>query len=350
MHLALNFQRVDPVARRRRDLRRRPLPGPGPGRPSGGPLCGELRRRLPAPRGERRSRGRAAGGPSSSASGASPGIPSRRCGTGRHECSVGFINTWAHDVIIPQGGVQEGSLRANAATVPDGLQRRALSAVEGGQSQVLGLSGDRAQAVRPGATARFVAVSEMVRRHLEEFHHVPRQQIHVVPNAIDSERIDVAQPGAVAVRSATGWAWSRATWSACSSATTSRSRVCKPLIEALGAGSNGDRGRAIHLLVCGGGNPAPYLRLAQEPGDPGLRPFPGLLPGRPRMLLVQRLLRPANLLRPLLAGRPGGAGVRAARDHDRAERRRRADDRWPRGLHADVTRGPGRADRRPSIG
>src|SRR5438552_3606247 len=22
-----------------------------------------------------------------------------------HDCSVGFVNTWAHDVIIPQGGV-----------------------------------------------------------------------------------------------------------------------------------------------------------------------------------------------------------------------------------------------------
>src|SRR5262245_16476212 len=32
-------------------------------------------------------------------------------GQATHDCSVGFINTWAHDVLIPQGGVQEGSLR-----------------------------------------------------------------------------------------------------------------------------------------------------------------------------------------------------------------------------------------------
>ena len=42
---------------------------------------------------------------------------------GGHECSVGFINTWAHDVIIPQGGVQRGSLDANAGRFPTGLQR-----------------------------------------------------------------------------------------------------------------------------------------------------------------------------------------------------------------------------------
>ena len=26
---------------------------------------------------------------------------------GSYDCTVGFINTWAHDVIIPQGGVHE---------------------------------------------------------------------------------------------------------------------------------------------------------------------------------------------------------------------------------------------------
>src|SRR5262245_27343994 len=31
-----------------------------------------------------------------------------------HDCSVGFINTWAHDVIIPQGGIHRASLTANA--------------------------------------------------------------------------------------------------------------------------------------------------------------------------------------------------------------------------------------------
>ena len=32
-----------------------------------------------------------------------------------HDCSVGFVNTWFHDVIIPQGGVQPGSLAASAS-------------------------------------------------------------------------------------------------------------------------------------------------------------------------------------------------------------------------------------------
>src|SRR5881227_1500128 len=42
---------------------------------------------------------------------------------GAQECSVGFINTWGHDVIIPQGGVHYGSLLGNAGRFPTGLQR-----------------------------------------------------------------------------------------------------------------------------------------------------------------------------------------------------------------------------------
>src|SRR5689334_216797 len=39
-------------------------------------------------------------------------------GKASHDCSVGFINTWRHDVIIPQGGVHAGSLEANARRFP----------------------------------------------------------------------------------------------------------------------------------------------------------------------------------------------------------------------------------------
>src|SRR4051794_3406206 len=35
-----------------------------------------------------------------------------------YDCTVGFINTWHHDVIIPQGGVHAASLEANARRFP----------------------------------------------------------------------------------------------------------------------------------------------------------------------------------------------------------------------------------------
>src|SRR5262245_49401639 len=40
-----------------------------------------------------------------------------------YDCTIGLINTWHHDVIIPQGGVHRGSLEANAKRFPEGWRR-----------------------------------------------------------------------------------------------------------------------------------------------------------------------------------------------------------------------------------
>ena len=114
-----------------------------------------------------------------------------------HDCSVGFINTYAHDVIIPQGGVQQGSLTANAQRFSSPLVRQTyLLAKTANPKNWLHRSIENKQ-YDPSRYPRVVAVSNMVKRHLEEFHHIPRQQIHVVPNAIDPKRLAVSQPGAV---------------------------------------------------------------------------------------------------------------------------------------------------------
>ena len=322
-----------PVARGRGDLRRRPVPAPGPGRPPGRPLRRKLGRRLPAPRGQRRP----------------------RHGTGRHkleriwnfaenseealrhgghDCSVGFINTWAHDVIIPQGGVQEGSLRANAGRFSTAVHAAGLPAGQDGQSQVLGPPRDRAQAVRPGAHGPVTSRSARWSDGISKSSTTSRGSgsTSCPTRSIVAPAGRSRSPARCAAASATGWAWSRATWSACSSATTSRSRACKPLIAALGARQRRNpSGPADPPARLRRRRAAPYL----APGEPSwasqdLVHFLGFYPDVRDMLLVERLLRPADLLRPLLAGRPRSPGVRPARDHDRAERRRRADDRRPR--------------------
>ena len=78
----------------------------------------------------------------------------------------------------------------------------------------------------PERPVRVVAVSHLVRRDLQQFQHVPRERIHVIPNAIDPERVKVAQPGAVrSAPSATCWGLNPPTWLGCSWATTSLSRA-----------------------------------------------------------------------------------------------------------------------------
>ena len=108
---------------------------------------------------------------------------------------------------------------------------------------------------------------------------MPRQQIHVVPNAIDPKRLVVSQPGAVrcAFRNRSGW--SPATWSVCSSATTSRSRGSsrswRPWAR---AGSEiAAAGRFISWSAAVA-NPAPYRRLASRLGLSDTVHFLGFYP------------------------------------------------------------------------
>ena len=37
-----------------------------------------------------------------------------------YDCTIGLINTWHHDVIIPQGGVHRASIEANSKRFPAG--------------------------------------------------------------------------------------------------------------------------------------------------------------------------------------------------------------------------------------
>ena len=114
-----------------------------------------------------------------------------------YDCTVGFINTWAHDVIIPQGGVHDGSLQANSLRFKNALVRRFYVLGKMLNPKFSVYRAIERKQYAPDRQARVVAVSNMVRRHIQQFHHVPRQLIHVVPNAIDPSRVKVAQPGAV---------------------------------------------------------------------------------------------------------------------------------------------------------
>jgi UDP-glucose:(heptosyl)LPS alpha-1,3-glucosyltransferase len=186
---------------------------------------------------------------------------------GQHDCSVGFINTWAHDVIIPQGGVQEGSLRANAARFSTAIHSQAYRLVKSANPKFWVHRAIERRQYDHERTARYVAVSEMVRRHLETFHHVPKQRIHVVPNAIDLRRVDVPQPGAVRCGFRNRLGFEPGDLVGLFVGHNFALKGLHPLIDALGARKRRNpSGRAIHLLVCGSGNAASYARMAARLG------------------------------------------------------------------------------------
>ncbi len=202
----------------------------------------------------------------------------RAMGHGSHECSVGFINTWAHDVIIPQGGVQAGSIRANARRFSTGLQRGLYRLSKSANPKYWHYRAIEHKQYATDHSSRFVAVSEMVRRHLEEFHHVPRARIHVIPNAIDLNRIEVSQPGAVRCAFRNRMGLEPNDLMGLFVGHNFALKGLKPLIEALGVRKHREPGRTIHILVCGGGNAAPYQRMARSLGIQDSIHFLGFYP------------------------------------------------------------------------
>jgi UDP-glucose:(heptosyl)LPS alpha-1,3-glucosyltransferase len=183
---------------------------------------------------------------------------------GDYDCTVGFINTYAHDVIIPQGGVHAGSLAANARRFTNPITRGLylLGKSLNPKNQIY--RAIERQQYAPERQARVVAVSDMVRRHIQQYHHVPRALIHVVPNAIDPARVKIGQPAAVrcAFRSRLGLEPSDLVGLFVGH--NFALKGLKPLLRALARRSRG--GRPIHLLVCGGGHAAMYKRLAWSLG------------------------------------------------------------------------------------
>lgn len=184
-----------------------------------------------------------------------------------YDCTVGFINTWHHDVIIPQGGVHRGSLEANSRRFPAGWRRSLYRLGKQANPRYWTYRSIEWRQYDPARGATVVAVSRMVRDHLEQYHDVPRGRIHVVPNAIDAERLMVPHPGATrcAFRNAVGLEpddlvglfvghnfWLKG---------------LAPLLDALAMRRERDPGgRPVHLVVCGGGRLGPFRRRVRRLG------------------------------------------------------------------------------------
>jgi UDP-glucose:(heptosyl)LPS alpha-1,3-glucosyltransferase len=185
----------------------------------------------------------------------------------RCDCSVGFINTWGHDVLIPQGGVHQGSLAANAErfhSAPGRLLYRL-----GKQANIkwwVYRAIERRQFDLARQT-RFVAVSRMVAGHLERYHEVPPDRVSVIHNAIDPHRIDVSHPREIRARFRKESGIPHDALVCLFAGHNFALKGLGPLLEALGARLRANPyARPIQLLVAGGGHEKPYRELAGRLG------------------------------------------------------------------------------------
>jgi UDP-glucose:(heptosyl)LPS alpha-1,3-glucosyltransferase len=176
-----------------------------------------------------------------------------------YDCTVGLINTWHHDVLIPQGGVHAASLEANARRFPPGWRRSLyLAGKRLNLPRALLYRAIERRQYDPARRIRVVAVSAMVRGHLERFHGVPRDRIRVIPNAIDAARLAVDDAPAVrrAFRAELGLGESDLV--ALFVGHNFRLKGLPDLLAALRLRlERNPSARPIHLLVCGGGSLGP---------------------------------------------------------------------------------------------
>jgi UDP-glucose:(heptosyl)LPS alpha-1,3-glucosyltransferase len=185
----------------------------------------------------------------------------------RYDCTVGFINTWAHDVLIPQGGVRQASLEFNARRFPEGWKRGAYRFSKRLNPRHGLYRAIEARQYDPNRSATIVAVSRFVQGHLERYHHVPAERIRVIPNAIDAGRLQVENAARVREEFRREHGLSATDLVGLFVGHNFKLKGLPDLLKSLKLRLEGNpQARPVHLLVCGGGKIEPFRKTVESLG------------------------------------------------------------------------------------
>jgi UDP-glucose:(heptosyl)LPS alpha-1,3-glucosyltransferase len=185
----------------------------------------------------------------------------------RFDVSLGLINTWSHDVIIPQGGVRPASLAANARRFPPGIPRAfyALLKIASPRHLLYRLIEERQY--HPDRQASVIAPSFMVQNHIQKYHHVPSDRLYVIHNAIDVNRLIIPDPATARGGIRSRFGISDQDFVALFVGHNFRLKGLPQLLEAMALRlRNQPAASPVHLLVCGSGKSAPMRKLARRLG------------------------------------------------------------------------------------
>jgi UDP-glucose:(heptosyl)LPS alpha-1,3-glucosyltransferase len=183
----------------------------------------------------------------------------------KYDCTVGLINTWHHDVIIPQGGVQAASLEYNSRRFAPGWRRSLYLRLRRGNPKHALVDAIERRQYDPARAARVVAVSQMVREHLWRYCGVPAERVRVIPNAIDADRLAVADRAGVRRDFRARLGLREDDLIALFAGHNFRLKGLPALLDGLSRRT----GRPIHLVVCGGGRIARLRDLVRRLGLAG---------------------------------------------------------------------------------
>ena len=199
---------------------------------------------------------------------------------GLFDASLGLINTWHHDVLIPQGGVHGASLDYNARRFKSTWRRALYRLGKQINPKAWVYQAIEARQYDPKTGAkRVVAVSAMVREHLAHYHNVPPDRVTVIPNAIDAGRLSLANPASARVKLRTELGISLDAPVALFVGHNYELKGLRPLLHGLRHRLDHDpKARPIHLIACGGGKPMRFERLARQLGLDDVVHFLGFRP------------------------------------------------------------------------
>jgi len=184
-----------------------------------------------------------------------------------YDCTVGFINTWAHDVLIPQGGVHQGSLEFNARRFPAGWKRSAYRLAKRLNPRHGLYRAIEAKQYDPKRGTTIVAVSRFVQGHLQRFHHVPAERIRVIPNAIDAGRLQVEDGAKARAEFRREHGLKETDLVGLFVGHNFKLKGLPDLLAALRLRlDRAPEARPIHLLVCGGGKIEPFRKVVESLG------------------------------------------------------------------------------------
>jgi UDP-glucose:(heptosyl)LPS alpha-1,3-glucosyltransferase len=186
---------------------------------------------------------------------------------GEFDATMGFINTWQQDVIIPQGGLRAGSILHNAERFDSPLRRaiykflKRISPSEWKYDRIEQLQYD------PARKARVVAVSRLVAGHLQRFRQVSPERIHIVYNSIDPDRFKVADPQTLRRLTREKYGLPQDALVGLFVGHNFWLKGLKPLLQALALRKNeGKTGEKVYLLVSGRGKLGPFTKMVDRLG------------------------------------------------------------------------------------
>ncbi|HEV3121712.1 MAG TPA: glycosyltransferase family 4 protein [Isosphaeraceae bacterium] len=200
-------------------------------------------------------------------------------GAASYDCTIGFINTWFHDVIIPQAGVRAASIEHNALRFAPGWRRDLYHLGKRANPKHWVYQAIERKQYEPANAMRVIAPSQMVQRHLERYHHLSRERIRVIPNAIDASRLEVADPASARADLGRKLGLAESDLVALFVGHNFWLKGLKPLLNALAWRQQQKPGaRPIHLLACGGGRVSPFRAMVDQLGLSGQVHLLGFVP------------------------------------------------------------------------